>query len=184
MRGYSARLGALISRSLECIFTERLPLQSTEPEHGGIIVESRDLALVLASGAIQDDGEPFPLDRLRMQKAVFLVSMRGTDRLKLLYSFVPYNWGPYSSSLAMHVDDLIRRNELTVKPAPRSQYGRYETTPIGETHAHRVWNELAQGERDFLKAVRSYVTHKSFNELLREVYAAYPDYATKSKFSG
>jgi len=37
---------------------------------------------------------------------------------------------------------------------------------------------------EFIRSVRAYVTHKSFTQLLREVYAEYPEFATASQFSG
>jgi uncharacterized protein YwgA len=151
---------------------------------GALTMRRQHLALVLASDVSKRGAEAYSFDKLRMQKAVFLVSMRGTQRLQELYSFVPYNWGPYSSRLAMDVDDLVRDNEIAVKAPVRGGYGWYETTLKGETDASAVWATLTTGERDFLKNIRHYVTNRSFTDLLREVYAAYPDFATRSKFSG
>ena len=110
--------------------------------------------------------------------------MRGTSRLRELYSFRPYNWGPYSGGLARDLDSLVRENKLTIKPAAESAHGRYETTVFGEEAASAVWQGLVPEEQKFIRAVRTYVTHKSFNHLLREVYAEYPAYATKSRFAG
>jgi uncharacterized protein len=141
-----------------------------------------DLPLILCSQVVGGGSQQFPLDRIRMQKAVFLLSQRGSKAWRALYSYRPYNWGPYSSTLTADLERLVSGGALAVDPLPGSPYGSYATTPAGEHHARQVWYSLSDAEREFLRAVRSYVTSRSFNTLLREVYAAYPDFATASKF--
>jgi len=46
------------------------------------------------------------------------------------------------------------------------------------------WMSGLPPEMEFIRSVRAYVTHKSFTQLLREVYAEYPEFATASQFSG
>lgn len=144
----------------------------------------RDLTLVLASDSAKAGEEPFPLDRLRLQKAIFLISMRGTERLREMYHFDPYNWGPYSRDLTADVRDLMSTGDLTERQTGPGQHGSYETTYAGEERSAQAWNELTQPERNFIRAIRAYVTNQSFNHLLREVYAEYPAYASKSQFRG
>ena len=143
-----------------------------------------DLPLMLASGFTRVGPEPYPLDRVRMQKAVFLITQRGTPRLRELYEYRPYNWGPYSDALAQDVRALEATGRMAVEAAPGSRYGRYVTTVVGEAHVIPVWNDLEPGERAFVANVRRYVTASSFNKLLREVYAEYPEFATASQFRG
>jgi len=147
-------------------------------------VDRCDLALVMMSQLAGGPGELYPLDRLRMQKAVFLLTQRGTPRWRQLYSYKPYNWGPYSSQLRSDVESLVRNDFAEVEDVPGREYGRYRTTRTGEARAARTWADLTSAERDFIRSVRTYVTHKSFTQLLREVYAAYPEFATASQFSG
>jgi uncharacterized protein YwgA len=144
---------------------------------------SRDIPLILASDLAASGEERYPLDRLRMQKAIFLISQRGTDRLRM-YHFDPYNWGPYSSELARDLNGLTHVDLLTDHREPGHGYLAYKTSFAGEVRAAELWTELAPNEQEFIRRVRTYVTNKSFNHLLREVYAAYPDYATKSQFTG
>jgi len=143
-----------------------------------------ELALVLASDVAGSGHETFPLDRIRMQKAAFLVSKRGTEQLRDLYTYEPYNWGPYSSSLTSDLRRLTATELLKLEGAPNSQYGRYVTTTAGEKRAQAVWETLSENEHVFLRSVRQFVTTRSFSRLLRDVYAAYPDYATRSRFNG
>ncbi|GAA1562461.1 hypothetical protein GCM10009789_14560 [Kribbella sancticallisti] len=144
----------------------------------------QELPLMLASSLVRAPSEPFPLDRVRMQKAVFLLVQRGSDGWRHLYDYTPYNWGPYSRDLTVDVDDLASKHLMATEVVQGSQYGRYVTTPAGDHAASASWVHLSLVEQQFLKQVRSYVTSRSFNDLLREVYAAYPQFATESRFTG
>lgn len=146
-------------------------------------MRGRDLVLALASEQAKGEGEAFPLDRIRMQKAAFLVSMRGTERLRA-YDFEPYNWGPYSSELNTDLRDMTTIDLLDLERRPGHQYPEFTTTPAGEDRASKVWAQLEPREQAFLRSVRKFVTGRSFSRLLRDVYAAYPNYATKSQFNG
>jgi uncharacterized protein YwgA len=144
-------------------------------------LDRSDLALMLMSQQAGTTGEQHPLDRIRVQKAIFLLTQRGSPAWRSLYSYKPYNWGPYSSQLAYDLDAMVRDGQLE---ASGSRYTQYRTTALGEKQANQTWASLDSQEREFIRAVRSYVTHKSFTQLLREVYAEYPEYATASQFTG
>jgi hypothetical protein len=92
--------------------------------------------------------------------------------------------GPYSGELTADVRELVRGDLLDVEKIPGRQHGAYVTTFEGEERAASIWSGLNPEEQRFLRAVRSYVTSKSFSHLLREVYAEYPDYAANSQFTG
>jgi uncharacterized protein len=147
-------------------------------------VERSDLTLAMMSQLAGEPGELHPLDRLRVQKAVFLLTQRGSQEWRRLYNYKPYNWGPYSSQLSSDVESLVRNDLAEVEDVRGSRYGRYRTTRAGEARAAEVWADLTSPEREFIRSVRAYVTQKSFTQLLREVYAAYPEFATASQFSG
>ncbi len=142
-----------------------------------------DLPLLLASDLMGSDDERYPLDRVRMQKAVFLAVQRGPEAWHDFYSYQPYDWGPYSRTLTSDLaalDDEGLLQTRTQRPAAR--YGRFATTAEGEKRGGLVLQELSPREAQFLRTIRSYVTSKSFESLLREVYAAYPAFATESRF--
>lgn len=144
----------------------------------------RSLPLLLCSSqAGQADGA-YPLDRIRMQKAVFLLTMRGTATWNGLYPYRPYDWGPYCRELVDDLRDLAASGHMRTSTAAGSRYGRYTLTELGQQAADQLWARLPPDEQEFLTTVRAYVTSKDFNALLREVYAAYPEYATESRWSG
>lgn len=147
-------------------------------------MKSPELPELLASSWAAPATETFPLDRIRMQKAIFLLTQRGPAEWKPLYNYQPYNWGPYSSALANDVRHLVEAGEMTVEPVKGSSYGTYRTTDAGDAQVAPIWNGLPEEHKQFVRNVRRYVTSKSFNKLLREVYAAYPEFAVKSQFTG
>lgn len=87
---------------------------------------------MMASDVASTGVEAFPLDKIRMQKAIFLVAMRGSERLRGTYQFEPYNWGPYSGQLTSDLRLLVRQELLTVQSGLGRQHGDYSTTPAGE----------------------------------------------------
>ncbi len=147
-------------------------------------MRSMDLPLLLASDEARTGDEPFPLDRIRMQKAVFLLTQRGSAEWATLYRYEPYNWGPYSSALAQHVDELVFTGRIGVEKHAGGRYGSYQVTALGQQDALEAWVGLDPREQKFVRDVRAFVTNRSFQRLLRDVYAAFPEYATKSQFSG
>lgn len=147
-------------------------------------MERRDLALAVISDLAGAADEEYPLDRIRMQKAVFLLVQRGSPEWRAFYRYVPYDWGPYSSQLVSDIRTMEDDGLLEVERGAASRYGRYRTTPKGAVAAAEIWERLGAPEREFIRLVRAYVTHRSFTQLLREVYAAYPEFATASRFTG
>ncbi|MCU1588881.1 MAG: restriction modification system specificity protein [Frankiales bacterium] len=138
--------------------------------------------LLCASQTGQADGA-YPLDRIRMQKAVFLLTLRGSARWNGLYPYRAYDWGPYCRELVDDLRGLAATGLMRTSATAGSRYGRYMLTEQGQQAADEVWESLPPDEQEFLTTVRAYVTSKDFNALLREVYAAYPEYATESRWN-
>jgi hypothetical protein len=122
------------------------------------------LPLVIASKELTSPIETEPLDRIRMQKAVFLAEMKGSPAWKGLYGFAPYDWGPFSRLLARDLSDLVDRQSLAVRPSDRGQYRSYATTEAGERQALSAMGSLTEPEVSFLRAVRKFVTTRSLTE--------------------
>lgn len=147
-------------------------------------MKASDLPLLLSSNLVKADSEQYPMDRIRMQKAVFMLVQRGPEGWKTLYDYKPYNWGPYSGALTADLGMLASRHMIEADGTVFAKYPGYVASSDGERQAQELWSQLPEREKRFLMAVRAYVTTKSFPQLLREVYAAYPDFATKSQFAG
>ncbi len=143
-------------------------------------MKQTDLPLLLASDDFRPDDEKQPLDRLRMQKGVFLLEKKGPPLWRDVFDFVPYDWGPSSRSLSTTVTALVADGLLEKESLRRSRYHAYRTTRRGKEFT----SETTERERLFVARVREFVTSRSFAQLLRDVYAEYPEYAKNSHFSG
>ena len=145
---------------------------------------SEQLPLLLASPRLSDEAESQPLDRLRMQKAVFLLNQNGPTSWRSLYQFEPYNWGPFCRSLQDDLRRLVDDGKLELRETHPHRYSSYVSTGQGATEAVEILEGLESSTLTFLREIRRFVTTRSFNQLLRDVYGAFPEFAVKSQFSG
>lgn len=148
------------------------------------VVDRRALPLLLASARFASDAETEPLDRLRMQKGVFLLEMNGPAEWRDLYPFKPYDWGPFSRDLIRDLPAMAEEGLITEERLPRRGYPAYRTTEPGEMVVADALRTLPPTRVEFVRRVRQFVTTRAFSRLLRDVYEVYPEYALKSRFSG
>jgi DNA-binding PadR family transcriptional regulator len=132
-----------------------------------------DVLLLVAAGAIG----PYKLDPIRIMKAAFLVSQRGRDAWKKLFSFRPYAYGPFDASVYGARDRLIAEGLLE---QISGRYDSYQLTEEGRKRVHELQELLGNEDAEWFSRIGTYVTTRSFERLLREVYAAYPDFAARS----
>jgi uncharacterized protein YwgA len=119
-----------------------------------------------------------------MQKAVFLITQGALSGAWVnAYPYRPYNWGPYSAELNDDLADWQRRGCMILSYAGGTRYGRYTLTRDGVARAEDAWSEVDAKTWRLLAEVRSWVTSKDFNSLLREVYQEFPEYATQSRWN-
>jgi hypothetical protein len=119
-----------------------------------------------------------------MQKAVFLVGQRGPTAWQDLYPYRPYHWGPYSRELAADLESLVDLTLLDLVPRADRRYDAYRATPTGDAWADLQFGTEPPAYLIFIGAVRQFVTNRSFSQLLRDVYAEFPDFASRSRFTG
>ena len=144
-------------------------------------MERVTLPLLLASRKFASENESQRLDRIRMQKGVFLLVKRGSSDWHPLYKFRPYHWGPYCSDLVADLRSLVGDGRLTDDSTFASSYGTYRTTSLGEETIQGC--NFSNPELEYVRKVRSYIMSQSFNSLLNSIYKAYPTYATNSVFT-
>jgi hypothetical protein len=137
------------------------------------IVGRDDLLLLIAKGA--EDG-PYPFDAIRTMKSAFIVSQRGLPEWRQLFDFRPYDYGPFDSSVYRSRDSLVSRGLLEIEP---DQYDACRLTDAGRERVAELEEQLGNGA-DWLKQIGHWASSRSFAQLLREVYAEYPDFAAKS----
>lgn len=134
-----------------------------------------------------------PIDgRTRLQKMVFVLQQHlketGDYSDDQLYSFFPYDYGPFSKELAESIDHMIDQGLLQEVSEEYNEEGdlkyRYRLQPKGRKVIERAYhheniNEIADEAGD-LK--HRYTEELSLPEVIDEVYAEYPEYAENSVY--
>jgi hypothetical protein len=135
-------------------------------------VDRDDLLLLIAKGA---ENAPYPFDAIRTMKSAFIVSQRGLAEWRGLFDFQPYDYGPFDSAVYRSRDSLLDQGLL-------ERSGGYDACVLTEGGQRRVGELEAQlGENaNWLKGIGWWASSRSFAQLLREVYAEYPDFAARS----
>jgi hypothetical protein len=139
------------------------------------------LLLLLDRGALGSSG-PDELDPVRIQKGMFLLSERGPARG--VYTFQAYDWGPFSSAIYADLASLTRQGYLAEEKVPGRTWSTYRVTARGHERAAAAAAQVGEVATSWLRQAREFLTTRSFAQLLREIYALYPDYAVNSRFGG
>lgn len=138
------------------------------------VVGRDDLLLLMAKGA--EDGS-YPFDAIRAMKSAFLVSERGSPEWRPLYNFRPYDYGPFDSSVYVSRDALIAQGLLEERPG---NYPSYLLTPAGHARASDLAELMGSASAGWLEGIGKWASSRSFAQLLREVYAEFPQFASRS----
>jgi len=118
-----------------------------------------------------------------MQKALFLIKMEAGKKLKgEFYNFVPYNYGPFDSSVYA---DIAKQEseECIITERAGNRWDAYFITVQGKKRASELLDELDPSLRDYLDTVVKWVKERGFSELLQSIYKKYPAYAVNSVFN-
>lgn len=123
------------------------------------------------------------LSAVQLQKALFLLEQGvpkeiGPD----FYNFRPYNYGPFDSRVYTDAESLSENNLVTlIKPTGR--YTVYNVTPEGAARAQDLASKAPPRAIQHLKAVVTWIQGLTFAQLVRAIYAQYPDMKANSVFS-
>ena len=135
-------------------------------------IDRDDLLLVIAEGAAN---APYPFDAIRTMKSAFIVWRRGLPEWRGLFDFQPYDYGPFDAAVYRSRDSLLEKGLL-------ERAGGYDACVLTDAGRERVVElEAGLGENaDWLRKIGWWASSRSFAQLLREVYAEYPEYAARS----
>jgi uncharacterized protein YwgA len=123
-----------------------------------------------------------PIDRIRIQKAMFLFSQRSKAGEEEKYTFQPYNYGPFSFEIYPDLDLLVAEGFLNQQRVEWMSSPLYSLTTRGAEAARETMSRVSETRLAFLHGLREYVQNHSFTSLLKEIYRLYPSYATRSAF--
>ncbi len=128
------------------------------------------------------DGAERPLDRVRIQKAMFLFAMRSKADDSEKYEFVPYNYGPFSFEIYPDLAHFERAGWIEDKNGRLASFPAYMLTLAGERRASELKMEAPTERLEFLRGIRSWVQERGFSRLLDDIYERYPEFAVNSVF--
>ena len=121
------------------------------------------------------------MEPIQIQKTLFKFAMESGASKNELYTFVPYNWGPLSMAIYDDLGELREGGLVEFMPSGRG-WNIYHPNEAGKEKQNALKNQANPDLLAKLNAAREYVTSRSFEELLEDIYAEYPDYATESLF--
>jgi DNA-binding PadR family transcriptional regulator len=137
---------------------------------------ARDWLLLLLAGAAE------PIDRVRIQKAMFLFAERSKAPVSEKYGFEPYHYGPFSFAIYPDLATLQKEGLIQAEVRGWTRSPSYSLTRVGAERAVSLKRGVPGPRVDLLAHLRDWVMERSFSQLLRDIYQLYPEYATKSIF--
>ncbi|HYW24044.1 MAG TPA: hypothetical protein VE953_07750 [Terriglobales bacterium] len=148
----------------------------TRDGDGSVGLQPRDWLLLLFDGAER------PLDRVRIQKSLFLFAERSKALGSEKYDFVPYHYGPFSFAIYPDLDRLVDEGLLRLEVEAASTSPRYSLTGAGVRAVEGLRHSAPPERLALLSSLRDWVTERSFRTLLHDVYRLYPQFAVNSVF--
>jgi len=134
------------------------------------------------------DGEEIE-GRTRLQKLVFLMEQEIDDEIEQVlqspkYSFVPYDYGPFSRELYDDLDRLEEDGLIEVEEEDTTD-GKvkytYRLTEEGESWVQLQLSEHSPGAVfQFAEELKGTYNDMLLSDLIDRVYAEYPEYAENS----
>ena len=126
------------------------------------------------------DGAMSPV---QIQKALFLFGQEaGRSAGTRFYSFVPYDYGPFDAAIYADLRRMMNEGHVGEEWNPGRSWKNYTLTGPGRQAAHVLESEADARLVEFLGRIVVWVKGRSFSDLLRSVYAAYPEFAVNSVF--
>jgi len=141
------------------------------------------LLLFLTTPARRGD-RPKSIEPLRIMKGLFLMSQRGKGEIKDLYTFRPYDYGPFTTDIYADLDRLVTAGLAVQETVVGRSWRMYRPSLDGDSRAESLAGGLDPSERATIDEAYDFVASRGFLVLLRDIYAEYPDYAINTVVQG
>lgn len=124
---------------------------------------------------------------VHVQKVMFLIDRRAGglfgSRPGSKYDFVPYDYGPFDSSVYHDLDTLAREGLVVIDRNPRYGNRRYAATEAGRARGERALATMKVAQRSVVQDSASFVLSRSFRDLVTAIYRDYPEMKANSVFN-
>ena len=122
---------------------------------------------------------------VQIQKALFLFGQEvGGSIGTKFYSFEPYDYGPFNAAIYADLRRMTGAGHVRAEWSPERSWKSYTITGSGRNAALVLETDADTRLTEFLGRIVVWVKEQSFSDLLRSVYAAYPEFAVNSVFRG
>lgn len=119
---------------------------------------------------------------IRIQKTLFKLAREADLPRGEAYVFRPYNWGPFSAQIYQDVDHLVLAGVAERVPQPGASWASYRLTASGRSIAAGLREKADPEALRALERISAWVDDRPFGQLLRDLYADYPEMAEQSLF--
>ncbi|MGC9971907.1 MAG: hypothetical protein ABSE56_15100 [Bryobacteraceae bacterium] len=124
------------------------------------------------------------LSPVQLQKTLFLLGEERAEEVGPdFYQFIPYNYGPFDASVYHDASSLADEGFVSISCSVRG-FNIYSITPKGARHAEETQRFAHPRAIEYLKRVVDWAQGLSFSQLVRAIYAKYPEYRENSVFQG
>jgi hypothetical protein len=126
-----------------------------------------------------------PVDPIRIMKGMFLITKKMPEEWlpqEDRYDFVAYDYGPCSFEIYRDLDTLERQGLVRADEVSGESWKKFSVSSSGKAELVRLEPTFAREARSYISRVREFVGRLSFQQLLKSVYAAFPEYARNSVF--
>lgn len=124
------------------------------------------------------------LSPVQLQKSLFLLGQR-LDKSTLgddFYAFEPYNYGPFDVTVYQDAERLAGDGLVTISRTPERRWALYLSTENGSEAAEKLRKGVPAQWLRYADRLVTWVQHLSFRDLVRAIYAEYPEYRANSVF--
>ena len=143
-------------------------------------MDKRDFVLMVVAA-----GGNIPLTPVQLQKSLFLVSKNLQGEIPdSFYEFEPYHYGPFDAEVYADADSLESEGLLVSLGSSQGTWLNRATTAAGKERAQKAAEELSASSRDYIQTVVEWTQSLSFSDLVKSIYAHYPEYRKNSVFQG
>lgn len=124
------------------------------------------------------------LSPVQLQKVLFLIGskLRQDELGDTFYRFVAYNYGPFDIAVYKDAERLADEGLVAIIRAPEHRWALYCATSDGAAVAVRLRADAPERAVAYLDRVVAWVQSLSFRDLIRAIYAAFPEYRKNSVF--
>lgn len=138
----------------------------------------KDWSLLAISSAGEEGISP-----VRLQKSLFLLGKMLPEALgERYYRFVPYDYGPFDSTVYADVEVLRGKGYVMSRPAPGQRWSEYVITDKGLKYLEARKSKAPRRAVDYLKTVVKWALSLSFQQLVSSIYAEFPEFRKNSVF--